>query len=709
MHCRLFAGQDGQEMQHCSLPQIPAIDLSGIGSFHLSTISPPPSSFVSSLAYTLRLNLGSSDNNSLQCVETQLNRNKSVFTWQNLTYTVQDPSGPRILLNDVHGWVKPGKLGALMGASGAGKTTLLDVLAQRKTDGTIKGSILVDGKPLSVSFQRSAGYCEQLDVHEALTTVREALEFSALLRQSRDTPREEKVRYVDTILDLLEMHDIADCLVGTLGTAGLSIEQRKRLTIGVELVAKPSILIFLDEPTSGLDGQSAFNTVRFLKKLTAVGQAVLVTIHQPSAQLFAEFDTLLLLAKGGNTVYFGDIGSNADTVRSYFKRNGAPCPPEKNPAEHMIDVVSDTKTNWNHIWLESQEHHDMISHLDNMLTQSRSTGAQTEDDGHEFATTIWEQIKVVTGRASKTLYRNTDYINNKFVLHILTGLFCGFTYWSLNNEVKDLNLRLFAIFNFLFVSTGVIAQLQPLFIEKRDIHDTREKKSKMYHWSAFVTGLIVSEVPYLIICAIQFFFTYYYTIGFPSETRKAGAVFFIMVVYEFFYTGLGQFIAAYAPNAVAASLVNPLIIFTLAGFSGTLVPYPQITAFWRYWLYWMNPFNYLIGAILVFTTWDIEVTCGEDELAIFNPADNQTCGQYLEPYLQNVGIGANLLNPQANSDCRVCQYKQGSDYLKTVNLTEYSYGWRNAGIVCLFAVSSYALVFLFMKLRTKRTVKPESK
>ncbi|KAK9242120.1 hypothetical protein V1506DRAFT_437364, partial [Lipomyces tetrasporus] len=139
-----------------------------------------------------------------------------------------------------------------------------------------------------------------------------------------------------------------------LGT-GLSVEQRKRLTIAVELVAKPNILIFLDEPTSGLDGQAAYNTVRFLRKLAEAGQAILVTIHQPSAQLFAQFDTLLLLAKGGKTVYFGDIGQNANTIKEYFGRYGAPCPPEANPAEHMIDVVSgdgdpSQVQDWNQIW-----------------------------------------------------------------------------------------------------------------------------------------------------------------------------------------------------------------------------------------------------------------------------------------------------------------------------------------------------------------------
>lgn len=272
---------------------------------------------------------------SSSSTDEKLIKNTSVFTWKNLTYTVSTGEGDRVLLDDVYGYVKPGMLGALMGSSGAGKTTLMDVLAQRKTEGTIKGSILVDGRELSVSFQRSAGYCEQLDVHERLSTVREALEFAALLRQSRKTPREEKLRYVDSIIALLGLEDIENTLIGKPG-AGLSIEQQKRVTIGVELVSKPEIVLFLDEPTSGLDGQAAFATVRFLRKLADVGQAVLVVIHQPSASLFAEFDTLLLLQKGGKMAYFGDIGHKAATVKQYFEKNGAPCPDHVNPAEHMI-------------------------------------------------------------------------------------------------------------------------------------------------------------------------------------------------------------------------------------------------------------------------------------------------------------------------------------------------------------------------------------
>ncbi|KAI4709714.1 hypothetical protein J4E89_005730 [Alternaria sp. Ai002NY15] len=642
-----------------------------------------------------------------QDLSANLMRNTSVFTWRNLSYVVKTPSGDRTLLDNVHGYVKPGMLGALMGSSGAGKTTLLDVLAQRKTDGTIHGEILVDGRPLPVSFQRSAGYCEQLDVHEPFATVREALEFSALLRQSRDTPREEKLAYVDTIIDLLELHDLEHTLIGRVG-AGLSVEQRKRVTIGVELVSKPSILIFLDEPTSGLDGQAAFNTVRFLRKLADVGQAVLVTIHQPSALLFAQFDTLLLLAKGGKTVYFGDIGDNASTIKEYFERYDAPCPPGANPAEHMIDVVTGTQgKDWHQVWLDSPEAARMHRDLDHIITDAAGKEPGTTDDGHEFATSLWTQTKIVTNRANVSMYRNVDYVNNKFALHIGTALLIGFSFWKIGNTVADQQLILFSLFNYIFVAPGVIAQLQPLFIDRRDIYETREKKSKMYSWIAFVTGLVVSEIPYLIICAILYYVCFYYTAGLPSDSNKAGAVFFVMLIYQFIYTGIGQFVAAYAPNAVFASLVNPLIIGVLVSFCGVLVPYAQIQEFWRYWIYWMNPFNYLMGSLLVFTDFDWEIKCSESEFAMFDPPAGQTCSDYLQAWMAGPGSRTNLVNPDATSDCRVCQYTRGSDYLYTVNLNDYYYGWRDAAICVIFAISSYALVYVLMKLRTKASKKAE--
>jgi ATP-binding cassette subfamily G (WHITE) protein 2 (PDR) len=147
------------------------------------------------------------------------------------------------------------------------------------------------------SFQRKTGYVQQQDLHLPTSTVRETLEFSALLRQPSRYSKQEKLAYVGEVITMLEMQSYRDAVVGIPGE-GLNVEQRKRLTIGVELVARPALLLFLDEPTSGLDSQTSWSIVNLLTKLSKSGQAVLCTIHQPSAILFQRFDRLLLLAKG---------------------------------------------------------------------------------------------------------------------------------------------------------------------------------------------------------------------------------------------------------------------------------------------------------------------------------------------------------------------------------------------------------------------------
>jgi ATP-binding cassette subfamily G (WHITE) protein 2 (PDR) len=158
------------------------------------------------------------------------------------------------------------------------------------------------------------------------------------LRQPNTTSHKDKLAYVEEVIKVLEMEKYADAVVGVPGE-GLNVEQRKRLTIGVEMAAKPALLLFLDEPTSGLDSQTAWSICALLRKLADNGQAILCTIHQPSAILFQEFDRLLFLAKGGRTVYFGEIGEGSKTLTNYFERNGShACGPDENPAEWMLSV-----------------------------------------------------------------------------------------------------------------------------------------------------------------------------------------------------------------------------------------------------------------------------------------------------------------------------------------------------------------------------------
>ncbi len=368
-----------------------------------------------------------------------------VLTWENVTLEITIQDKPRRLLDDVNGWVKPGTLTCLMGVSGAGKTTLLDSLAQRhNTNGKTSGTILVDGQPLKHSFQRKTGYVQQQDLHLPTSTVREALRFSALLRQPASVPDAEKFAHVESVIEILHMERFSDAMVGQPGE-GLNIEQRKLLTIGVELAAKPSIL-FLDEPTSGLDSQSAWTIICLLRRLAENGQAILATIHQPSAMLFQQFDSILLLAKGGRTTYFGPLGADCRTLTRYFESHGAAaCAADQNPAEYILNVIGNASQDWPQFWTTSQEY---VEVRESLRTVAGSTPAKTGamDRDQEFAAPFTSQFRHVVYRLFQNYWRNPGYIYAKLQFALLSSLFIGFTFYLQNSSITGMQNVIFAIY-----------------------------------------------------------------------------------------------------------------------------------------------------------------------------------------------------------------------------------------------------------------------
>ncbi|KAK3005004.1 hypothetical protein RJ639_016121, partial [Escallonia herrerae] len=243
------------------------------------------------------------------------------------------------LLRDITGSFRPGVLTALMGVTGAGKTTLLDVLSGRKSSGYIEGEIKIGGYPkVQETFARISGYCEQTDIHSPQITVEESLLFSAWLRLQ---PQIDSKDFVKEVLETIELDGIKDDLVGMPGVSGLSTEQRKRLTIAVELVANPAV-IFMDEPTTGLDARAAAIVMRAVKNVADTGRTIVCTIHQPSIDIFEAFDELLLLKSGGRMIYSGQLGQHSSKVIKYFEGvSGVPKIRHKhNPAAWMLEVTS---------------------------------------------------------------------------------------------------------------------------------------------------------------------------------------------------------------------------------------------------------------------------------------------------------------------------------------------------------------------------------
>jgi ATP-binding cassette subfamily G (WHITE) protein 2 (PDR) len=405
---------------------------------------------------------------------------KDIFTWRNVCLDITIKGEPRRLLDGVSGWVKPGTLTALMGVSGAGKTTLLDTLSQRTTVGVLTGDMFVNGKALDSSFQRKTGYVQQQDLHLETTTVREALRFSAVLRQPKSVSIKEKYDFVEDVIKMLAMEDFSEAIVGTPGE-GLNVEQRKLLTIGVELAAKPALLLFLDEPTSGLDSQSSWSIIAFLRKLADSGQAVLSTIHQPSAILFQEFDRLLFLAKGGKTVYFGDIGHNSRTLLDYFEGAGArKCDDEENPAEYMLEIVGagghgKSNRDWPQVWRDSQESKDVQIELERIHNEKKAEPVTGKEAEGEFAMPLTSQIYYVTIRVFEQYWRTPNYIIGKFSLCIMSALFIGFSFFLQNSSSTGIQNTIFGIFLLTTIFSTLVQQARnpPTMIFCWNYADTR--------------------------------------------------------------------------------------------------------------------------------------------------------------------------------------------------------------------------------------------
>ncbi|RYP73539.1 hypothetical protein DL771_003578 [Monosporascus sp. 5C6A] len=619
----------------------------------------------------------------------------SVLTWENLNYDVPVPGGTRRLLNSVYGYCKPGELTALMGASGAGKTTLLDVLAARKNIGVIHGDILVDGAKPGKEFQRSTSYAEQLDMHDPSQTVREALRFSADLRQPFETPQEEKYAYCEEIIALLEMENIADCIIG-FPEAGLTVEQRKRVTIGVELAAKPELLLFLDEPTSGLDSQSAFNIVRFLKKLAAAGQAILCTIHQPNAALFENFDRLLLLQRGGQCVYFGDIGKDASVLRDYLARHGAVAGESDNVAEFMLEAIGAGsrprmgKRDWADIWNDSPELANVKDTI-SQLKESRKAAASQIDPSlqKEYASPVSHQLKVVAKRTNISFWRSPNYIFTRLFNHFVIALLTGLTYLNLDNSRSSLQYKVFVMFQITVLPALVMTQVEVMYIIKRAIF-FREQSSKMYSSVTFTASIILAELPYSILCAVVFYLPLYYLPGFQTESTRAGYQFLLILITELFAVTLGQVLASISPSAFTASQYDPFIIITFALFCGVTIPAPQMPHFWRAWLYQLDPFTRLIGGAVTTALEGVPVECSSWELNSFNAPEGQSCGDYMQPFFANGGLG--YIANNATSACEYCAYKVGNQFYEPLGFN-YAYRWRDLGIFAAFIGSNLIILF----------------
>ncbi|KAL6170912.1 Multidrug resistance protein [Exserohilum turcicum] len=650
----------------------------------------------------------------------------AIFQWEDVCYDITIKGEPRRILDHVNGWVKPGTLTALMGVSGAGKTTLLDCLATRTTMGVITGQMLVDGKPRDDSFQRKTGYAQQQDLHLSTSTVREALTFSAILRQPAHVSREEKIKYVDEVIKLLDMSEYADAVVGVPGE-GLNVEQRKRLTIGVELAAKPALLLFLDEPTSGLDSQTSWAILDLLDKLKKNGQAILCTIHQPSAMLFQRFDRLLFLARGGRTVYYGDIGENSKTLVDYFVRNGGPpCPPAANPAEWMLEVIgaapgSHTEIDWPQTWRGSPEYLEVKRHLAELKSErgqaealQRTLSAQKREDEaayREFAAPFIVQLRETLVRVFQQYWRTPSYIYAKTALCVFSALFIGFSLYKMPNTQTGLQNQMFGIFMLMTIFGQLVQQIMPHFVTQRALYEVRERPSKTYSWKAFMASNIIVELPWNSLMAVLIFFCWYYPIALYKNAEPTDAVslrgfqsFLFVWMFLLFTSTFTHMVIAGIDSAETGGNIANLMFSLCLIFCGVLAQPSQFPRFWIF-MYRVSPFTYLVSGMLSTGLANNQVQCAANEFVKLNPMRGMTCGDYMASYI--AANGGSVQNPNATADCNFCTVKDTNTFLKNIS-SKYSDAWRNFGILWVYVIFNiFGALVLYWLIRVPKNKKIE--
>ncbi|GMF30047.1 unnamed protein product [Phytophthora lilii] len=596
--------------------------------------------------------------------------------FKDLWYSVPDPANPKDtidLLKGISGYALPGTITALMGSSGAGKTTLMDVIAGRKTGGTIKGQILLNGHPATdLAIRRSTGYCEQMDIHSDSATIREALTFSAFLRQGADIPDSYKYDSVNECLDLLDLHPIADQII-----RGSSVEQMKRLTIGVELAAQPSVL-FLDEPTSGLDARSAKLIMAGVRKVANTGRTVVCTIHQPSTEVFSVFDSLLLLKRGGETVFAGELGKNAREMIAYFESIDGVTKLEDNynPATWMLEVIgagvgnsNGDKTDFVKIF-QSSKHFDILqSNLDREGVSRPSPSMPALEYGDKRAATELTQAKFLMQRFFNMYWRTASYNLTRFSLSLILGVVFGITYASAEySSYAGINSGM----GMLFCTTGFIAFIAftsviPVASEDR-LAFYRERAAQTYNALWYFVGSTVVEIPYVFFSTLLLMAPYYPLVGFTGVTTFF-AYWFHLSMHVLWQAYFGQLMSVLMPTVEVSAIFGVLLQMIFFLFNGFNPPGGSIPTGYK-WLYHITPHKYSLALVASIVFGD----CPSD-------GDGSEIGcQVMTGLPPSVPEGTTV-----------------KSYLEDVFLMKHSEIWKNFGFVLGFIVITRILGLITLR------------
>lgn len=527
------------------------------------------------------------------------------IAFNDIRYSVDMPSEMKargvaedrlLLLKGVSGAFRPGVLTALMGVSGAGKTTLMDVLAGRKTGGYIEGDVRIAGYPKKQeTFARISGYCEQSDIHSPHIMVYESLLFSAWLRLPGEVDKKQREAFVEEVMDLVELTPLRGALVGLPGVNGLSTEQRKRLTIAVELVSNPSI-IFMDEPTSGLDARAAAIVMRAVRNTVDTGRTVVCTIHQPSIDIFESFDELLLLKRGGEEIYVGPLGRNSCHLIKYFEdiEGVRKIPDGYNPATWMLEITTQAQENILGVnFTELYQSSDLFRRNKALITELSVPPPASSDLSFrtQYSQSFFTQCYACLWKQHKSYWRNPSYTATRIFFTTVIAILFGTIFFNLGKKVstqQDLLNSLGSMYAaVLFIGIQNGQTVQPIVDVERTVF-YREKSAGMYSALPYAYAQALIEVPHIFLQTLIYGVIVYSLVGFEWKLAKFLSYIFIMFFTFLYFTFYGMMAVAMTPNSDIAAISSSAFYAIWNVFSGYLIPRPRIPVWWR-WYCWACP------------------------------------------------------------------------------------------------------------------------
>uniref|UniRef100_A0A7N2LPG4 ABC transporter domain-containing protein n=1 Tax=Quercus lobata TaxID=97700 RepID=A0A7N2LPG4_QUELO len=551
------------------------------------------------------------------------------ITFDDITYSVDMPQEMKnqgvpgdklVLLEGVSGTFRPGVLTALMGVSGAGKTTLMDVLAGRKTGGYIDGNIKISGYPKKQeTFARISGYCEQNDIHSPCVTVYESLLFSAWLRLSQEVNFETRQMFIEQVMELVELKPLERAIVGLPGVSGLSTEQRKRLTIAVELVANPSI-IFMDEPTSGLDARAAAIVMRTVRNTVDTGRTVVCTIHQPSIDIFEAFDELFLMKRGGHEVYVGPLGHHSQHLINYFEgiegveriKDGY------NPATWMLETTSLAQETALGVDFTDVYKNSELYRRNKALIKELSTPAPESKDIYyptQYSRSFSTQFIACLWKQNWSYYRNPPYTAIRFCFTTIIAVMFGTLFWDLGSKIskqQDLFNAMGSMYAaVLFLGIQNSSSVQPVVAVERIVF-YREKAAGMYSALAYAFAQVVIELPYILAQSVVYGVIVYAMIGFQWTVTKFLWYQFLMYFTLLYFTFYGMMTIAMTPTQQIGQIASAAFYGIWNLFSGFVIPRTRMPIWWR-WYYWLSPVSWTLYGLVASQFGDLTNTLDTGE------------------------------------------------------------------------------------------------